>query len=389
MRQSFFVCLAGIVSSLHAAPYNLEPAWTKLQFPDCPVVYTHTGGDKPVQVIALQRGLIQVLPDDRNSHESPVFLDFREQLRDEIHFEAGIHGLAFHPDFRKNRRVFLSYSQSEPRRNVLSEFTVQKAPLKVDPGTERIIMEVPHQLADHFSGSLAFGPDGCLYWSIGDGGLRDDPHGSAQHPFLLQGKLLRLDVDHRSGRRAYSIPEDNPFVGQQEWRGEIYALGFRNIWGLCFDSQSGSLWAVDVGQDLYEEINVIRSGGNYGWSERDGNERLLAKQSRPEIPGNYLAPIHAYSRAQAEGICIVGGAVYHGHTHSDLNGCYIYGDWGYGKVWALRPNEALSAVEEITLLVQREDEGTERFNPTGIFLDTEGEPLILSHTGRLHKLKKK
>jgi quinoprotein glucose dehydrogenase len=198
-----------------------------------------------------------------------------------------------------------------------------------------------------------------------------------------------LDVDHRSGRRAYSIPEDNPFVGQQEWRGEIYALGFRNIWGLCFDSQSGSLWAVDVGQDLYEEINVIRSGGNYGWSERDGNERLLAKQSRPEIPGNYLAPIHAYSRAQAEGICIVGGAVYHGHTHSDLNGCYIYGEWGYGKVWALRPNEAHSAVEEITLLVQREDEGTERFNPTGIFLDTEGEPLILSHTGRLHKLKKK
>ena len=388
MRLIAFAAMVLPSMPLFADSYQLTKAWTQLQFPDCPVVYAHTAGDQPKQIVALQRGLIKVLPDDRSSSDSPVFLDVREQLRDEIHFEAGVHGVAFHPDFEKNRRVFLSYSQSEPRRNVLSEFTVQKNPFRADPATERIILEVPHQLADHFSGSLTFGPDGCLYWSIGDGGLRDDPHGSAQHPFLLQGKILRLDVDHRSGRRAYSIPDDNPFVGQQEWRAEIYALGFRNIWGMSFDSKSGALWAVDVGQDMFEEINVIHPGGNYGWGERDGNERLLAKQARPEIPGNYISPLHVYSRAQSEGICIVGGAVYHGEKLPELNDCFLYADWGYGKVWALRPNEALNAVEENELLVKRDEDG-ERFNPTGLYLDTKGEPLILSHSGWLHSLEQK
>jgi glucose/arabinose dehydrogenase len=376
-----------LTTSLGATPYALDKAWTKVQFPDCPVSYAHTGGPDPQQVVALQRGMIHVLPKDRDGPEATVFLDLRQRLKEEIHFEAGMHGVAFHPDFARNRRVFMSYSQSEPRRSVLSEFTVQMDPFRADPATERIILEVPHQLADHFSGCLLFGPDGYLYWSIGDGGLRDDPYRTAQHPFLLNGKLLRLDINVRSGSRAYSIPPDNPFVTKQEWRPEVYAYGFRNIWGMAFDSKTGTLWAADVGQDIHEEVNVIVPGGNYGWSERDGPERLLSRQTQPEIAGDYIPPLLSYSRAQGAGICITGGAVYRGAKHSELTGCYLYGDWGYGKVWALKPDAALKKVESNVLLVQRDEQG-ERFNPTLISLDTEGEVLVLSHTGWLHGLVK-
>lgn len=379
-----FVLLTTLVG---AEPYRLNKAWTKIQFPDCPVAYAHTGGDKPQQVVALQRGLLHVLPEERDGAEAQVFLDLRQKLKEEIHFEAGLHGIAFHPDFAKNRRCFISYSQSEPRRSVLSEFTVQAAPFRADPATERVIMEVPQQLADHFSGNVVFGPDGYLYWSIGDGGLRDDPYRTAQHPFILNGKLLRLDVDVRSGSRSYSIPPDNPFVAKQEWRPEVYAYGFRNIWGMAFDSKTGTLWAADVGQDIHEEVNVIVPGGNYGWSERDGPDRLVSRLAQTEVAGDYIPPLLAYSRAQGDGICIVGGVVYRGEKHSELHGCYIYGDWGYGKVWALKPDEALKKAESNVLLVKR-DEAGERFNPTLIALDTEGEVLVLSHTGWLHGLEK-
>lgn len=387
MRLLLPAILALAASPLFAEPFRLTKAWTKIQFQDCPVAYAHTGGESPQQIVALQRGLVHLLPQDRDGAESAVFLDLRQKLKEEIHFEAGIHGIAFHPDFKRNRRLFISYSESEPRRNVLSEFTVLAEPFRADPATERVIMEVPHQLADHFSGNVVFGPDGYLYWSIGDGGLRDDPYRSAQHPFLLQGKLLRIDVNVRSGSRAYSIPPDNPFVGKQEWRPEVYAYGFRNIWGMAFDAETGVLWAADVGQDIHEEVNVIRPGGNYGWSERDGPERLLSRQAQTEVPGDYIPPLLSYSRAQGDGICIVGGAVYRGMKNPELRGCYVYADWGYGKIWALKPDDNLTKAESNVLLVKRDEQG-ERFNPTLICMDAAGEVLVLSHKGWLHGLEK-
>lgn len=383
------VITGGMVSAAPAEKtfrYEVPHAWTRLQFPDCPVALAHTAEAVPRSVIALQRGLVHVLPVDRGSGEAPLFVDLREKLKTEIHFEGGLHSVIFHPGFTKNRRVFFSYSQSEPRRTVLSEMIVpEEEPFRADPATERIILEVPHQLADHYSGCLAFGPDGMLYWSIGDGGLRDDPLGMAQHPYLLQGKVLRLDVDHRSGSRAYSIPKDNPFVARQEWRGEIYALGFRNPWGMTFDPQTGALWLADVGQELYEEINVVRRGGNYGWGERDGPSRLLAKVDRPQTSGPYADPIYSYTHTSGDGICIVGGCVYRGKKMAALRGCYLYGDWGYGKIYALRPDAKLSQPDIVKLLYTR-NESVERFNPTCITTDARGEPLVLNHSGWIHSL---
>ncbi|MCB1207759.1 MAG: PQQ-dependent sugar dehydrogenase [Verrucomicrobiales bacterium] len=366
--------------------YELRHAWSKLQFPDCPVGVAFTNEPSPTGIVVLQRGMVHVLPADREAAVAPVFLDLKDRLKDEIHFEAGLHAVVFHPDFAKNHRVYLSYSQSEPRRAVLSEMMVREgAEFRADPATERILLEVPHQLADHFSGSLAFGPDGMLYWSIGDGGMRDDPHGMAQHPFLLQGKVLRIDVNHRSGSRAYAIPPDNPFADKQEWRGEIYAMGFRNPWGMSFDPGSGELWLADVGQEMFEEINVVTKGGNYGWAERDGPKRLMAKGETQQAPGEFIDPVHSYSRTTGEGICIAGGFVYRGSRLPKLVGCYLYGDWGYGKVWAFRRAETREAKSVNTLLfVHRENE--ERFNPTQICADPEGEPLILNHSGWIETL---
>lgn len=387
-RLLFIIVLVGPVLSATAQTlYELKPVYPELTFPDCPVGVAHTDEDPPRSIVALQRGLVHVLPEDRASATSRVFLDLRPQLKEEFHFEAGLHAVVFHPDFARKRLVYLSYSQSNPRRNLLTEMRVPEGTFAADPSSERILLEIPHQLADHFSGSMAFGPDGMLYYAVGDGGLRDDPMGMAQHPFLLQGKILRIDINTpEEDGRPYLIPTDNPFVGKQEWRGEIYALGFRNPWGISFDPHTGNLWAADVGQDFHEEINWITSGGNYGWSERDGTERLAARKDLPpvipEVP--YIDPVHRYSRLDGDGICIVGGMLYRGTKLKSLTGCYLYADWGMGKIWAMRPPEQPGErATEIRLLYQASEVG---FNPTLICPDKEGEPLILNHRGWLGEL---
>lgn len=383
--------LLPVLSILLAGPlaaqnrFEIRHAYPGVQFADCPVSLAYTPETPPRGVIALQRGMVHALPSERDGTESPVFLDFRERLKDEIHFEAGIHAIVFHPEFARNRRVFLSYSQSNPRRNVLSVMTVPTDRFEADLDSEKVLLEVPHQLADHFSGSMAFGPDGMLYYAVGDGGFRDDPMHMAQHPFLLQGKILRIDVRPVNGR-AYRIPADNPFHGKQEWREEIFAYGFRNPWGLSFDQGNGDLWVADVGQDRFEEVNRVVAGGNYGWSERDGRERLLSRQDRAEaVPVTpYIDPVHSYSRLDGEGICIVGGFVYRGNRLPSLTGCYLFADWGVGKIWALHP-PAAGATERprVDLLYSPTEAG---FNPTLIVPDADGEILVLNHRGWIEEI---
>ncbi len=388
MKTSLLIALllAAFVTPVPAQNrFEVRHAFPGVQFADCPVSLAYSPEMPPRGVIALQRGLVHVVPDDRKGTEAPVFLDFRERLREEIHFEAGIHAILFDPDFVRNRRVYLSYSLSDPRRNVLSVITVPVDRFEADPASEKVLLEVPHQLADHYSGSMAFGPDGMLYYGIGDGGYRDDPMGMAQHPFLLQGKILRIDVRPTAGARPYRIPRDNPYFGKQEWREEIYALGFRNPWGLSFDQENGQLWVADVGQDRFEEVNLVVAGGNYGWSERDGRERLLGRANQTEVGTRkpYIDPVHSYSRLDGDGICIVGGFVYRGTRHPSLEGCYLFADWGVGKIWALHPPRDPDGPRQVELLHTPADPG---LNPTLIVPDAEGEVLVLSHRGWIEEL---
>lgn len=352
-------------------------AYPNLVLPDCPAATAFTPGPEARQVVAMQRGLVVVLPKDRAEATAPVFLDLREKLKEETAFEEGFHGLAFHPEFAKNRRFYLCYTQQEPRRTVLSEMcALPGAELKADPRSERVLLELPHPLGDHWGGVLAFGPDGFLYVSIGDGGLRDDPYRLAQNPWALQGKILRLDVNTRSGSLPYGIPPDNPFVAKQEIRSEIWALGFRNPWSLSFDPVTKTLWTTDVGQDIWEEINIVKKGGNYGWSEREGAAQFLSRQGQKETGGPFIDPVYAYSHV--DGISITGGAVYRGKRVPKLTGKYIFGDWGHGKLWALTRKSTAEGSASAALLFARVGEEP-RFNPTTIGTDAEGELLIFSH----------
>lgn len=301
-------------------------------------------------------------------------------------FEEGVHGIAFHPQFPENHLFYISYSQNAPRRTVISEMraTADGSPDAI-PATERVLLEIQQPLADHWGGHVAFGPDGYLYIALGDGGLRDDPYRLAQNPWVLHGKVLRIDVNGRTGKLPYAIPADNPFAKEQVVRPEIYALGFRNPWGLSFDPISGQLWCADVGQDLWEEINRIEAGGNYGWSDRDGP----AKSSFHAHP--YLAnaatkdPVHAYTRMRGEGICIVGGLLYRGKKLPQVDGSFVFADWGYGTIWALMIDAATGQPVRRGVLHRKDPE--HKFNPTLVTADAEGEPVILSQEGNLYRLE--
>lgn len=329
-------------------------------------------------VVALQRGQVKVLPKDRKAGEATMFLDFRERMKEETEFEEGLHGLVFHPRFKENRKFYLCYSQRSPRRTVLSEMRVAEGEeFRADSRTERVLLEYPHPLGNHWGGGLAFGRDGKLYVGIGDGGLRDDPYRLGQNLWSLHGKILRLDVDGRTGGLGYGIPADNPFADRQEVRGEIWAIGFRNPWGMAFDRKTGRLWCADVGQEKWEEVNVIRKGENYGWGERDGPERMAARQGEPEAAGPFVDPAHAYGHE--EGISITGGYVYRGKRLPAMQGRYLFGDWGMGKLWSLGWDEAAGKVTDVKLMFAKDGTAYPGFNPTAIASDGRGEPLIFSH----------
>jgi glucose/arabinose dehydrogenase len=337
------------------------------------------------QIVAMQRGEFYALRMDGAATWRP-FLDFRERMQGILLFEEGVHGIAFHPQFATNRLFYLSYSQNEPRRTVISEMraTEGESPVAM-PETERILLEVQQPLADHWGGHLVFGPDGMLYIALGDGGLRDDPYRLAQNPWVLHGKVLRINVNSRTQRLPYGIPQDNPFIGEQTVRHEIYALGLRNPWGLSFDAKTGRLWLADVGQDLWEEINVIKKGANYGWSDREG-PAATAFHPKPLLPNTAAVdPVHSYTRLRGEGICIVGGQLYRGSKLAGLDGTYLFADWGYGHVWALEMDaEGDHAMRRLML---HRGPTAHKFNPTLVTADAEGEPVILSQEGGLYRLE--
>lgn len=351
---------------------------------DSPVMLATRPDGGGEQVIAMQRGEFCAVR--LADGQWRLFLDFRERMKGIVLFEEGVHGIAFHPRFAENRLFYLSYSQNDPRRTVISEMRASAGDQPVAlPETERVLLEIPQPLADHWGGHVAFGPDGLLYIALGDGGLRDDPYRLAQNPWMLHGKVLRIDVDGRSGALPYAIPADNPFAKEQTVRGEIYALGFRNPWGLSFDAKSGQLWCADVGQDLWEEINRVEKGANYGWSDRDGPAQSVfhATAYRPNI--TITDPVHAYTRMRGEGICIVGGLLYRGKKLPQLDGSFVFADWGYGIVWALMTDPVTGVPVRRGVLHRKSAD--HKFNPTLVTADAEGEPVILSQEGALYRLE--
>ena len=276
-----------------------------------------------------QPGRVRVFPNDQAATEAGTFLDISARVTQSF-YEEGLLGLAFSPDYKSDGYFYVYYSADGPKRSVVSRFSVSTGdPEKADPGSEFVIMEVPQPQGNHNGGQLGFGPDGYLYISLGDGGF---DAGNGQDRNTLLGSILRIDPGLVSGDRNYVVPADNPFVGVVDARDEIWAYGMRNPWRFSFDDRTEALWVADVGQNTWEEINVVEKGANYGWNTMEGRHCFS-----PAVDCNEAGlelPLWEYSHA--EGCSITGGYVYRGRGLPSLLGAYVYGDFCTGKIWGLR-----------------------------------------------------
>ncbi len=300
-----------------------------------PIHLTHAGDGTNRIFVAMQSGEIQVLPNDPAATKSKLFLDLRDRTHSwKIDDEEGLLGLAFHPDYKRNGELFVYYTpEAEAHTAYVSRFKVSKSdPDRADPAGEEIVMKIKQPFANHNGGSIAFGPDGYLYIALGDGGGRNDPLGYGQKLDTWMGSVLRIDVNRKEGEKNYAVPSDNPFVNQTGVLPEIYAYGFRNIWRMSFDRETGLGWIGDVGQDLWEEIDILVKGGNYGWSVREGTKYFgnAPDASKAKV----VEPVWEYDHQV--GKSITGGFVYRGKALPELTGCYLYGDYVTSKLWALK-----------------------------------------------------
>lgn len=265
--------------------------------------------------------------------------------------EQGLLGLAFHPHFAQNGRVFLNLVR---RGKAGGESVVLEAAAERDPSGQllaftavRDIYAVAQPYQNHNGGGLAFGPDGYLYIGWGDGGWMDDPHGHGQNLGTALGAMLRIDVDRQTEGRAYAVPADNPFVGRAGALSEIWAYGLRNPWRYSF-APDGRLIAADVGQNQWEEINVVVAAGNYGWNKREGRHCFPPDKNEACDKTGLIDPIWDYDRSQGQSI--TGGYVYSGNAIPSLRGRYVFGDFVSGRIWSLALPLGVQAASDVTLL---------------------------------------
>lgn len=307
-----------------------------------PIIITNPGDGTNRVVVAMQQGQIHLIPNNSKAEKSKIFLDISSKVRYiDKENEEGLLGLAFHPDYKKNGEFFAYYTvKHTPHLCVISRFKVSKDnPDQADSAYEEVLIEIPHPFWNHKGGTLAFGPDGCLYCAIGDGGDGNDPYNNGQNLGTLLGKIIRIDVNKKDMGMKYSIPKDNPFVGQKA-APEIFAYGLRNVWRMAFDKSTGNLWAADVGQNLWEEINIVKKGGNYGWAIREGAHPFGNYESKSAQ--TLIDPIYEYDHRV--GKSITGGFVYRGKKIPELQGHYLYADYISGKVYALNYDNKTSKV---------------------------------------------
>jgi uncharacterized repeat protein (TIGR03806 family) len=312
-----------------------------------------------------------------------TFLDISAAIS-RVGNEEGLLGLAFHPDFATNGKFYVhysaKYSKAADRRNVLSEWTVSAAdPDRANAQSERIVLTTPEPFENHNGGWIAFGPDGKLYVALGDGGSGGDPFGNGQNLGTHLGKILRIDVD---GAPPYAVPADNPFVSRAGALPEIWAYGVRNPWRCSFDSATGDLWASDVGQDAFEEVDRIVKGGNYGWNRKEGFADFKPDAAPPADP--LVDPLASYDHGAGESI--TGGYVYRGANVPSLAGAYVYADFISGTMWALRKNPGVVGPPQT-----KDDVSVEQILGTNESIasfgeDRNGELVVCSFNGRVLSL---
>jgi glucose/arabinose dehydrogenase len=312
-------------------------------------------------------GRLLAARDDQGASETEVLLEV----------DALAYGLAFHPDYERNGYLYLGLNgplRGKDKTTQVVRYTVDRRPThRIDPASKLTIIEWPSN--GHNGGDLAFGDDGTLYVSSGDGSADSDAHLTGQTLDDLLGCVLRIDVDRPDPGRNYGVPKDNPFVGRPGARPEIWAYGLRNPWRLTYDRESGQLWVGQNGQDLWEQVYLIRKGANYGWSVSEGSHVFQATRKAGPDPIAPPTAEHAHSEARS----LTGGRVYRGRSLPGLVGAYLYGDWSTGRVWGIRHDGA-------KVLWHRELVDTP-FNITGFGTDHAGELYVIDQASGFYRFE--
>ena len=299
------------------------------------------------------------------------FLDIADRVK--YGGERGLLSLAFHPKYKENGFFYVNYTERDHGDTHVERYSVTADGDVADPASAKLILKIEQPYANHNGGHIQFGPDGMLYIAMGDGGSGGDPQGNAQNRANLLGDLLRIDVDHGN---PYAIPEDNPFVHENGMRGEIWAWGLRNPWRFAFDRQSGLLYIADVGQNLYEEIDIApasSAGLNYGWNVLEGKHCYSSRICSSEA---MVVPALEYNHTQ--GCSITGGYVYRGKALPSLSGRYFYADYCLGWIRSIQyENGAIRERKDWNLGVQS--------NVLSFGEDAAGELYICFSNGKVYK----
>ncbi|MBU6326442.1 MAG: PQQ-dependent sugar dehydrogenase [Verrucomicrobia bacterium] len=367
-KLSMALCAA---SACHAA--EIAPAQPGGKLPGAPAIqlvkvadglvdpiHVASANDGSGRLFVCERpGLVRIVKDGKLL-EKP-FLDLKDKTLSSF-LEEGLFCITFHPKFKENGLFYVSYSDLWFNgATLLTQYKVsEKNPDKADMDSAKVIMQIDFPYCNHHGGKMAFGPDGYLYVGVGDGGWEGDVLSAGQDLNLLLGKMLRIDVDHSTPDRAYSIPKDNPFitplqqmtlfgVSEKQFsqihpkaRPEIWAYGIRNPWTFSFDRKTGDLFIADIGQNHWEEIDhqpaASKGGENYGWKFMCGSHTFPIEDDKTN-PRLGVLPIAEYSHVD-QGNCVIGLGIYRGKDFPSLEGMYFAADWGSGKVWGMKKDEA-------------------------------------------------
>ncbi len=366
-------CLLLIFSGANAQ-LELKQAFPNLSFSNPLGLETAPDNSSRLFVVE-QNGTIKVFQNDSSVTEAATFLNISGRVLSSGG-EQGLLGLAFHPDFSSNGYFYVNYTAASPQRTVVSRFTVSSTnPDSADENSELVLLQVDQPFSNHNGGQTVFGPDGYLYISFGDGGSGGDPQGNGQNLATLLGSLVRIDVNSSSGNLNYGIPPDNPFAGNSMgYREEIYAYGLRNTWRFSFDSENGRLWAADVGQSDYEEVDIIGAGKNYGWNIMEGFH--CYNSGSCDTAGLEL-PVWEYDHQAGQSI--TGGYVYRGSRVPELSGKYIFGDYVSGRIWSLE--YAPGSDTTVTGLLDTD------LNISSFGTDQNNELFICAFNGKIYRFK--
>lgn len=339
-----------------------------------PLYLTFAPGDASGRLfIVEQNGTIAILKDGRR--QEPLFLDIDSRVGSRAN-EQGLLSMAFDPDYAANGIFYVYYTENGGDTVVARYRVAADNPNAADPDSEEVLLRVGQPYGNHNGGQIKFGPDGYLYIALGDGGSAGDPLDSGQDRSTLLGTLLRIDVRSDS---PYVIPADNPFIGHEGVRPEIWAWGLRNVWRFSFDRVTGDLFMADVGQNKLEEIDFQPAdspgGENYGWKLFEGSQQFSGSREGMERR-EMVFPIAEYGRG--EGCSVTGGYVYRGKLLPDLAGNYIFGDYCSGTVWTLTPQADGTWLRSVLLQAPSEI--------TSFGEDADGEVYVIIRTGAIYRI---